>query len=272
VRRRIVIISVVAPLVALIVGAVAIWLLVFGGRPTIQRAGSGTPGALASCPPPSQSPTGISTFHIDTAKSSASYEAHFQAEGQPLPGTVTGATGDVTGDIQLGTQPSPTIAALRVMVDLRTLNSGAAERDGHVQTDTFETDKYPFATFVTSNAQVLSGSYSPGQQITFPLTGDLTLHGVTRPASFAVTGQLTNNTLTGSASASIHLQDFAMKPPETTAIVKITVSDEILLKIDFMATTAMCATSSKHGESMSPSSARVASEKKSASVSTFASG
>jgi polyisoprenoid-binding protein YceI len=162
-----------------------------------------------------------------------------------LPGTVTGVTGDVTGEIQLDTQPSANIAALRIMVDLRTLNSGAAERDAHVRTDTFETDKYPLATFSANNAQVLPGAYSAGQQVTFPLVGALPLHGVTRPTSFTVTGQMANDTLTGAASASIHLQDFAMKPPQTTAVVKITVSDDILLKINFTATTGSCVASSQ---------------------------
>jgi polyisoprenoid-binding protein YceI len=175
------------------------------------------------------------------AKSSATYEAHFQAEGQPLPGVVTGVTGDVMGDIQLGEQPPPTIAGLHITVDLRTLNSGAAERDAHVRTDTFETDKYPYATFVSSGAQVLPGAYSAGQQVTFPLAGDLTLHGVTRSTGFIVTGQLASNTLTGAASATIHLHDFAMNPPQTTAVVKITVSDDILLRINFTATTGSCA-------------------------------
>ena len=99
--------------------------------------------------------------------------------------------------------------------------------------------------FVASSAQALPGTYSAGQQVTFPLAGDLTLHGVTRPASFSVTGQLANNTLTGMASATIHLQDFAMKPPQTTAVVKITVSDDILLKINFTATTGSCAATSQ---------------------------
>jgi polyisoprenoid-binding protein YceI len=136
------------------------------------------------------------------------------------------------------------------MVDLRTLNSGAAERDAHVRTDTFETDKYPFATFVASNAQVLPGAYSAGQQVTFPLAGDLTLHGVTQPTRFTVTGQLANNMLTGAASATIHLRDFAMKPPQTTAVVKITVSDDILLTINFTATTGWCAATSQREQAM----------------------
>jgi polyisoprenoid-binding protein YceI len=136
------------------------------------------------------------------------------------------------------------------MVDLRTLTSGAAERDAHVRTDTFETDKYPFATFVASNAQALPDVYSAGQQVTFPLAGDLTLHGVTRPTSFSVTGQLAHSTLTGAASATIHLQDFAMKPPQTTAIVKITVSDDILLRINFTATTGSCAGATQHEHGM----------------------
>jgi polyisoprenoid-binding protein YceI len=256
VRRRIVTIAVIAPLVALAFGTAAIWLLVFGGRPTIQRAGTQTPGPVASCTPATPDPTGLSTFHIDTAKSSASYDAHFQAEGQPLPGTVTGETGDVTGDIQFGAQPSPIVAAVHVMVDLRTLNSGAAERDAHVRTDTFETDKYPFASFVVSNAQALPGTYGTGKQVTFPLTGDLTLHGVMRPTNFSVTGQLANNTLTGAASATIHLQDFEMKPPQTTAVVKITVSDDILLKLNFTATTGSCVSPSQREQGMPIESVR----------------
>jgi polyisoprenoid-binding protein YceI len=240
-----VIIAVIAPLVALVIGAVAIWLLVFGGRPTIQRAGTQSPGGVASCPAATQDPGALSTFHIDTAQSSASYEARFQAEGQPLPGVVTGVTGDVTGDIQLDDQAPATIVGLHITVDLRTLNSGAAERDAHIRTDTFETDRYPYATFVSSNTQVLPGAYSAGQQVTFPLAGDLTMHGVTRPTRFMVTGQVASDTLTGAASATIHLQDFAMNPPQTTAVVKITVSDDILLKLNFTATTGSCAAASQ---------------------------
>jgi hypothetical protein len=127
------------------------------------------------------------------------------------------------------------------MVDLRTLNSGAADRDAHVRTDTLETDKYPFASFVASSAQALPDAYNSGKQVSFPLTGDLTIHGLTRPATFNVTGQLSPNVLTGSASANIRLPEFGMKPPQTTAVVKITVSDDILLKINFTAAPASCA-------------------------------
>ena len=245
-RRRIVIISVIAPLVALAIGAAAVWLLVFGGRPTIQRVGTHTPGT--ACPTATAGSAGVSAFQIDTTKSSASYEAHFQAEGQPLPGTVTGETGDVTGDIQLQTEPAPTVAALHIMVDLRTLNSGAADRDMHVRTDSLETDKYPFATFVASGEQRLPDAYNSGKQESFLLAGDLTLHGVTRPATFNVTGQLSANVLTGSASASIRLPDFGMKPPQTTAVVKITVSDDILLKINFTAPPSSCAVSPRSAQ------------------------
>jgi polyisoprenoid-binding protein YceI len=246
VRRRILIISVIAPLVALAIGAAAAWFLIFGGGPTIQRAGMQTP-ATAVCSPATGASGGSSVFQIDATKSSASYEAHFQAEGQPLPGAVTGETGEVTGDIQLGTKPTPTVESLRVMVDLRTLNSGAADRDTHVRTDTLETDKYPFATFVASSAQALPDTYNSGQQASFPLAGDLTLHGVTRPATFNVTGQLSANVLTGSASANIRLPDFGMKPPQTTAVVKITVSDDILLKITFTAP-ASCVASLRNAQ------------------------
>ena len=56
-------------------------------------------------------------------------------------------------------------------------------------------------------------------------SGELNLHGITRPEVFSMQGQLTGNTITGAASTLIHLQDFKMKPPQTTSVVTITVSN-----------------------------------------------
>lgn len=242
-RRRVVLIVAVVIVGVAAIAASAIWLEVFGGRPTIQRTAAGTPSPAALCRATATSGAS-SAFVIDSSKSSASYEAHFQAEGQPLPGTVTGATGDVTGDVQFTTEPTPTITALRVTVDLRTLNSGAPERDNHIRADTFETGLYPFAVFTVSNASVGADASSNGQAVAFPLTGELTLHGVTRTVRFAMSGRLTTDSLTGSGAAPIHLQDFQMKPPETTSVFKITVNDDITLKVTFSATRTLCPPSS----------------------------
>src|SRR5579872_1491549 len=96
-------------------------------------------------------------------------------------------------------------------------------------TDTLEVNKYPYAVFTVMDAQVLPGSYTEGREVTFHLKGSLTLHGITRPVVFTLQAQLANSRVSGSATVLIHLQDFHMKTPMTTAALTITVSKDITL-------------------------------------------
>lgn len=237
--RRILIGLVALLLIAILVIVVAVRQIVFGGAPTIHRSAAQPAVAASPCSTINTS-SGLRAFRINTQKSDASYEAHFLAEGQALPGTVMGITGDVSGEFLLTSDEHPTIMSMKIRVDLRTLDSGSTERDGHVRNDTFEVDKFPYATFTALNAQILPGSYSEGQNVTFKLKGNLTLHGVTRPTSFTMQGQLAGDNATGSATTLIHLQDFNMKTPMTTAAVTITVSKDITLTVHFTGQRESC--------------------------------
>ncbi len=73
-------------------------------------------------------------------------------------------------------------AASRVEVTIRTasIDSNHAERDKHLRgKDFLDVEKYPQAKFVSTG-------YQENADKTAVLTGDLTLHGVTRPVSIAV--------------------------------------------------------------------------------------
>jgi polyisoprenoid-binding protein YceI len=73
-------------------------------------------------------------------------------------------------------------AASRVEVNIRTasIDSNHAERDKHLRDKEFlDVDKYPQATFVSTG-------FTENADKTAVLTGNLTLHGVTRPVSIAV--------------------------------------------------------------------------------------
>jgi polyisoprenoid-binding protein YceI len=239
--RRILIGLAITTVIAAAVAAILLRQLVFGGTPTIHRTGDHpTPTACAIV----SAPAGQLAFTVDTQQSSASYTAHFQAAGQDLPGTVTGVTGDVTGQFLLVSAPEPAIHSLTIAVDLRSLDSGAPERDQHVRDDTLETAKYPVATFTANDVPILTGTYPEGQTVSFTLTGDLTLHGVTRPATFAMHGTLAADTVTGTGTTLIHLQDFHMKPPMTTSVVPIVVSTAVMLMIRVMARRSICASPS----------------------------
>src|ERR1700730_9302641 len=234
--RRIAIIGSVILLAGILTTFLVVRQIVFGGTPTIHPRHA-PPLAVTPCATLNL-PNGTRSFQVISQNSTASYQASFQAEGQPLPGSVMGITGDVSGQFMLTTDEH--IQALELIVDLRTLDSGSPERDSHVRNDTLETSKYPYATFRVTDASVLSGNYVEGQNVTFKLSGELNLHGITRPEVFSMQGKLTGNTITGTASTLIHLQDFKLKPPQTTSVVTITVSNAITLSVNFTAKKQTC--------------------------------
>ena len=237
--RRILIGLAAVALIGVLVVAVVIKQLVFGGTPTIHRLATEPAVAASPCTTIAAS-SGLRAFRVVTQQSDASYEAHFLVAGQAVPGTVTGITGDVSGEFLLTADEHPTIASMKVVVDLRTLDSGAPKRDEHVRNDTLEVSKYPYAVFSAKDAQVQPGSYREGQTVSFTLKGSLTLHGVTRATTFDIQGQLTGDTVTGSATTLIHLQDFNMQTPMSTAAVTITVSKDIALTVHYTGQRESC--------------------------------
>lgn len=237
--RRILIGLVALLLIGALVIVVVIRQIVFGGTPTIHRSATEPVVAASPCATIDAS-SGLRAFRVVTQPSDASYEAHFLVAGQAVPGTVTGITGDVSGEFLLTADDHPTIKSMKVVVDLRMLDSGAPERDDHVRNDTLEVNKYPYAVFTVMDAQVLPGSYSEGQSVSFKLKGSLTLHGVTLPTIFDMQGQLANDMVRGSATTLIHLQDFHMKTPMTTAAVTITVSKDITLTVHYTGQRESC--------------------------------
>lgn len=238
--RRILLISGIVLLIGVVTTFIIIRQIVFGGTPTIHRTlVTSTPQVGTPCATSSPS-NNLRAFKVDTQNSSASYEAHFQAAGVTVPGTVTGVTGDVSGEFLLSSDTQLTIVSMKIQVDLRTLDSGQPERDDHVRNDTLEVNTYPFATFVVMNLQIVPGTYVEGQMVTFKLKGNLTLHGVTRPVAFDAQSQLTGNTVSGTATTLIHLPDYKMRTPTTTAVVPIAVSKDITLTLQFSAQRENC--------------------------------
>jgi polyisoprenoid-binding protein YceI len=92
---------------------------------------------------------------------------------------ITGRFDDVTGTITY--DPADVGAAsIEVSVPIATVSSGVAEMDEHFQRDDlFDAARFPTATF-KSTAVEAAGTDK------LRVTGDLTIHGVTRPTSFDV--------------------------------------------------------------------------------------
>lgn len=77
-------------------------------------------------------------------------------------------------------EKDPSKNKINLEVDVNSLDSNHARRDKHLRSDDFlDTKKYPTATFVSTG-------YKPIGEGAAELTGDLTLHGVTKPITVAV--------------------------------------------------------------------------------------
>lgn len=93
----------------------------------------------------------------------------------------TAQFGKVDGTLDFD-QADPTKASVKVTIPLASVNSNVPKLDEHLQKDEFfDSAKFPTATF--KSTKVEKGG-APDQ---LKVTGDLTLHGVTKPVTLDVT-------------------------------------------------------------------------------------
>jgi polyisoprenoid-binding protein YceI len=176
------------------------------------------------------------TFTIVPAQTEASYSVQEQFLNRDLPSQAIGKTNAVTGAFQFTTDGTPTGQVTNITVDLRTLTSDESRRDQRIRSQWLESDTYPFATFISTGVTGVPDSYTEGQKISFKLTGNMTIHAVTKPVTFDVTGTLAGDTVTGTATTQILMKDFGFDPPSVAGI--LTVKDGVTVTVDFTATQA----------------------------------
>jgi polyisoprenoid-binding protein YceI len=196
------------------------------------------PTALAAAaatvvPAPSSAAGGTRTFSIDPAQSEASYEVQEQFLSRDLPNQAIGKTNAVTGQLQFSLDGKPSGKVTNVTVDLSKLTSDEGRRDNRIRQQWLESNKYPNAVFTSTDAQGLPETYTEGQDVTFKLTGNMTIRDVTKPVTFDVIGKLVGDTITGSATTQIMMKDFGIDPPSVAGM--LTVKDGVTIKLNFTA-------------------------------------
>jgi polyisoprenoid-binding protein YceI len=118
--------------------------------------------------------TATTTWKLDPAHSTAEFKVKHMMISN-VKGKFTGLSGTLTRD-----EANHSDSSLEASIDVATLHTGDAQRDGHLKSaDFFDAEKFPAMTFKSTSVEKLgAGEYN--------VTGDLTLHGVTRPVTFAV--------------------------------------------------------------------------------------
>ena len=102
-----------------------------------------------------------------------------------------GKTRQVSGTITVDPAALADSASVEVQVDLASLDTGIDQRNKHMREDHLETDKYPKATFRGGKLlEISKPALAPGQSVTFKISGEFSLHGVTRPIEVPVTATM----------------------------------------------------------------------------------
>jgi polyisoprenoid-binding protein YceI len=92
---------------------------------------------------------------------------------------IDGTTNDVTGSINADLA-NPASSSVTIEVNLNTLDTGNGLRNRHLRERYVQTGKYPTATFKSVSVAAPSGAVSPNQPFELSVTGDFTMHGVTK--------------------------------------------------------------------------------------------
>ena len=186
--------------------------------------------------------SGTHTYIIVPDESTASYivEEEFFAGALAKYGidagfnTVTGVTNEIEGQLQLNLDDlSAALGDNHFTVNLPSLATDREIRDDWIRDNGPNLNAYPVAEFAGTAIQNAPASYDAGQEVTFQLVGDLTIHGVTKNVTFGVTAALAGNTLTGVAETNLKLTDFGIEPPSFANT--LTVADDFMIHVEFTA-------------------------------------
>ena len=170
---------------------------------------------------------GTSTWKIEPVHSVAEFKVRHM-----MISNVKGQFAVITGSMMLDPNDI-TKSRIEASADAASINTRDAQRDAHLKSpDFFEVEKYPKVTFASTRVE----RKSEGE---LAVTGNLTIHGVTREVLFDVEGPTPagkdpwGNTRIGlSATAKINRKDFGLNWNAALEAGGFLVGDEVTITLD----------------------------------------
>jgi len=167
------------------------------------------------------------TWNIDPAHSAADFKVKHM-----MISNVKGSFSGLSGTLTEHTVDS-TLSSVDASIPLASISTGDPQRDGHLKSaEFFDAEKFPTMTFKSTKV-VRNG------EADYSVTGDLTIHGVTKPVTFAVEGPSApgkdpwGNTRIGlSATAKINRKDFGLGWNAALETGGFLVGEEVSITLD----------------------------------------
>jgi polyisoprenoid-binding protein YceI len=170
---------------------------------------------------------GAETWQIDASHSSVQFSIRHMTVSN-VRGEFRTFSGSVEGDPK-----APTAATVEATIDAASLDTQQEKRDTHLKSpDFFDVAKYPTITFRSTKIEAAGEGK-------WRMTGDLTLHGVTKPVVLEVEGPTgvvkdpQGNTRAGArATGKINRKDFGITWSKTLDGGGLVVGDDVTITID----------------------------------------
>jgi len=173
-------------------------------------------------------PARASVWEIDSAHSSTEFSVKHM-----MVSTAKGRFDKINGTLNLDDK-NPTKSNIELTIDASTIDTHEPKRDGHLKSpDFFDVAKFPTITFKSTKIEKAG-------KAKFKVTGDLTMHGVTKSVTLAVDGPTApmkspfGTTSSGaSATTKINRKDWGLtwnKPLEAAG--GVLVGDEVTINVD----------------------------------------
>jgi polyisoprenoid-binding protein YceI len=129
--------------------------------------------------------------------------------------TAAGRSNQITGSMTI---EGDTVTEASFTVDVASITSDESRRDGQFRGRIMEVDQYPEATFTLTAPIEFGAVPAAGDQITASATGDLTLHGVTRPVTFDVTAESGDDQIGVLGNIPVRFADYDIANPSMSGI------------------------------------------------------
>jgi polyisoprenoid-binding protein YceI len=180
-----------------------------------------------STTPVSKPQTAVSTWTLDPVHSVAEFKVKHMMISN-VKGQFTGISGVLTFDeTDIGN------SRVEASIDASSINTSDPQRDAHLKSaDFFEAEKHPALTFQSTSVR------RTGED-ELAVSGDLTIHGITRQVTFRVEGPTRPNrdpwgkTRVGlSATTKINRKDFDLTWNATLETGGILVGEDITITLD----------------------------------------
>jgi len=139
-----------------------------------------------------------------------------------------GKTSDVSGTI-VADGANPSASSVQVTVNMASLDTGVALRNKEMRERYLETNKFSTASFKSVSVSA-AAPVGPNQPADVNVTGDFTLHGVTKRMTIPVRVVLIpDGRIHATSHFTVKMPDFAINVPHN---ILVTVDDAVPVRLD----------------------------------------